>query len=330
MLNNKLVKIIQWLISLIPVRSRKNIVNKPVTIPKTNKEVVHNNPLILGTSEIARVRSLQTDLKRLGFYSGKIDGDFGRGTYRSLQAAQYEMKIFPTGILDNYTAEAIRELLRLAERWKLPRKSDPEVEVPEDQTILYKSIMKENGIPPYFAEALAEQESGNSHFDSDGFVKMRCEFWSQYHSNVHPDYEIRYRSYGLMQILDMGHPEDNYTRGVEVGNITNKELRVSVAKNILAGAHLLRSLLTGDVCAYNNERRYKCRECIKSVATVERDWTNTMYHKWRSSEVPSYHLIPCGWATAIRKYNGSGIEAEAYRDEILTRITGAIRHYIPS
>ena len=49
------------------------------------------------------------------------------------------------------------------------------------------------------SEALAEQEAGSDHFDSDGFVKMRCEFWYQYqHSEEHPDYEIRYRSYGIM------------------------------------------------------------------------------------------------------------------------------------
>ena len=53
----------------------------------------------------------------------------------------------------------------------------------------------------------------------------------------------------------------------------------------------------------------------------------TRFHKWRSFEVPSFEQIPCGWAEAIRRYNGSGADAEAYRDEILTRITGAERIY---
>lgn len=35
----------------------------------------------------------------------------------------------------------------------------------------------------------------------------------------HQDYEIRYRSFGLMQILDMGHPSDDYTRGSELGSL---------------------------------------------------------------------------------------------------------------
>ena len=147
-----------------------------------------------------------------------------------------------------------------------------------------------------------------------------------------------------MQILDMGHPEDDYTRGEEVGNaktkscvvvcITNRELRVSVAKNISAGAHLLRSLLvpvspvlTGDECVYDedDERYYECRQCIEAIETIERDWTETRFHKWSSPDVPSFDLIPCGWAEAIRRYNGAGADAEAYRDEILTRITGAER-----
>lgn len=145
---------------------------------------------------------------------------------------------------------------------------------------------------------------------------------------VHEDYEIRYRSFGLMQILDMGHPEDSYSRGEEVGNITNRELRVSVEKNIEAGAYLLRSLLTGSECIYDDERYHQCKQCIGEIETVERDWTETRFHKWRAKEVPDSEHIPCGWAEAIRRYNGSGADAEAYRDAILTRITGAERIYV--
>jgi len=282
---------------------------------------------VLSTSRSVHVESLQTALKRLGFYDGKIDGIFGNGTRRSVQAAQHELSLSASGEVDEETTSAITDLLRQAEsgkRWKLPRKSDPEVEVPEDQSALYRSIMEENGIPQPFAEALAEQEAGSDHFDSDGFVKMRREFWYQY---PHEDYEIRYRSFGLMQILDMGNPEDDYTRGSEVGNITNKELRCSVEKNISAGANLLSSLLTGDECIYDedDERSHECKQCIGEIDTVERDWTETRFHKWRAKEVPDSEHIPCGWAEAIRRYNGSGADAEAYRDEILTRITGAER-----
>jgi peptidoglycan hydrolase-like protein with peptidoglycan-binding domain len=331
---------LQRLIDALVVAEWKRLPVKPVITPEEIEELISEmydafHPLFLGTEETEHAESLQTALKRLGFYHGRIDGDFGRGTRRSVQAVQHELELSASGEVDEQTTEAIKELLRQAEageRWKLPRKSDPEVEVPEDQMALYRDVMEENGIPSYFAEALAEQEAGSDHFDADGFVKIRCEFWYQYQRDEeeHPDYEIRYRSYGLMQLLDMGHPEDDYTRGEEVGNITNRELRVSVARNIEAGAHLLRSLLTGDECIYDedDERYYECKQCIEAIETIERDWTETRFHKWRSSDVPSFEQIPCGWAEAIRRYNGAGADAEAYRDEILTRITGAERTYI--
>lgn len=264
----------QRLIDALVIGEWKRPEVKPVITPEEIEEIVRIiydafHPLALGSSEEAHVRSLQTALKRLGFYHSRIDGDFGRGTRRSVQAAQFSLLLPVSGEVDDGTAEAITELLRQAEageRWKLPKKDDPEVEVPEDQMALYREIMEENGIPPYFAEALAEQEAGSDHFDSDGFVKMRCEFWYQYpHSEEHPDYEIRYRSFGIMQILDMGHPEDDYTRGSEVGNITNKELRESVAKNISAGAHLLRNLLSGAECVYDedDDRYYQCKQRLR-------------------------------------------------------------------
>jgi hypothetical protein len=254
---------LQRLIDALVVVEWKRPLVKPVLTPEEIEELITEmydafHPLFLGTEETEHAESLQTALKRLGFYHGRIDGDFGRGTRRSVQAVQHELELEASGEVDEQTTEAITELLRQAEsgeRWKLPRKSDSEVEVPEDQMALYREIMEANGIPSYFAEALAEQEAGSDHFDADGFVKIRCEFWYQYQRDEeeHPDYEIRYRSYGLMQILDMGHPEDDYTRGEEVGNITNRELRVSVARNIEAGAHLLRSLLTGDECIYDGD-----------------------------------------------------------------------------
>jgi len=103
-----------------------------------------------------------------------------------------------------------------------------------------------------------------------------------------------------------------------------------VEKNIEAGAHLLRSLLSGPECIYDedDERHYQCKECIEALETVQRDLTETRFHKWRSEDVPSFDLIPCGWPEAIRRYNGAGDDAEAYRDEILRRHTGAESSYL--
>jgi hypothetical protein len=112
------------------------------------------HPLFLGTEETEHAASLQTALKRLGFYHGRIDGDFGRGTRRSVQAVQHELELEASGEVDEQTTEALTSLLRQAEageRWKLERKSDPEVEVPEDQMALYREVMEASGIPSYFA-----------------------------------------------------------------------------------------------------------------------------------------------------------------------------------
>jgi hypothetical protein len=293
--------------------------------------------LSTGSQEEDRVIQLQTALKRLGYYDTRIDGKFGRGTKRAIQAFQFDVELEPTGVVDLATADRLESLLYDENRWVIPMRD--EVSAPLDQMSLFVDIMSAKGIPIAFATAIAEQEGNMDHFDSDGFVKLRCEFWGQYKNADHPDYQIRYRSYGMLQILDMGHPEDSYTRGEEVGNITNRELKYSVAKNIEAGACLLKSLLRGDKCKYphGDNRWYGCKACVQSVPTVARDWTNTRWHRlpalrrqpgrWKCNSVPDFAKIPCGWPEAIRRYNGSGAEAQAYRDEILTRIVSAKRIY---
>ena len=298
-------------------------------LPSSRKEIAYTPyfPISIGSKEEGHVIQLQTALKRLGCYDTRIDGKFGRLTSRAIQAFQFDAELEPTGVVDLATADRLESLLYDENRWVIPMRD--EIDAPPDQMALFIDIMAAKGIPLAFATALAEQEGNLDHFSSDGFVKLRCEFWGQYKNTDHPDYQIRYRSYGMLQILDMGHPEDDYTRGDEVGNITNRELKYSVAKNISAGACLLLSLLRGKQCHYpsSDERWYGCRDCIKSIPTAPKDWTNTRWHRWKCNAVPDYQQIPCGWPEAIRRYNGSGAEASAYRDEILTRIVSAKRIY---
>ena len=304
---------------------------KPLISDTYKKEIAYTPyfPVSIGSQEEDRVIQLQTALKRLGYYDTLLDGKFGRGTKRAVQAFQFDADLEPTGVVEKATANRLESLLSDETRWIIPRRD--EVSAPQDQMALFVDIMAAKGIPIAFATAVAEQEGNMDHFDSDGFVKLRCEFWGQYQKaeREHPDYQIRYRSYGMLQILDMGHPYDDYTRGDEVGNITNRELKESVAKNIEAGACLLKSLLRGKKCQYpeNDERWYGCKACVQRVATTPKDWTNTKWHRWKCNAVPDYQQIPCGWAEAIRRYNGSGAEAFAYRDEILTRIVSAKRIY---
>jgi hypothetical protein len=304
------------------------------------KEIAYDPyfPLAIGSQEEYLVRKLQTALKRLGYYDTRIDGKFGRGTKRAVQAFQFDVFLEPTGVVEKATANRLESLLLAYTytRWVIPTKD--EVSAPQDQMSLFVEVMTTLSIPLAFATALAEQEGNRNHFDSDGFVKLRIEFWGQYQKGNRPDFQIRYRSYGMLQILDMGNPDDTYTRGDEVCNITNREIKYSVAKNIEAGACLLLSLLRGNKCQYHegDERWYACKACVQSVPTTPKDWTNTVEgvveriaprHRWKCNAVPDYQQIPCGWAEAIRRYNGSGNEAFAYRDEILTRVVSAKRIY---
>jgi hypothetical protein len=303
-----------------------------------NKEITYTPyfPLAIDSQEEDRVRKLQMGLKRLGYYDTRIDGKFGRGTKRAVQAFQFDSKIEPTGVVEKATAHRLESLLNDENRWVIPVKD--EVSAPQDQMALFVETMTQLGIPLAFAKAVAEQEGNMDHFDSDGFVKLRCEFWGQYRrgkseggsrKEEHPDFQIRYRSYGMLQILDMGNPDDDYTRGDEVCGITNRELKYNLAKNIEAGACLLKSLLRGVKCQYHegDERWYGCKACLISVPKVKRDFRSTKWHRWKCAAVPDFERIPCSWPEALRRYNGSGNEAFAYRDEILTRVAGAKRIY---
>lgn len=53
----------------------------------------------------AQVVGLQTDLKSLGYYKGKIDGYFGKLTYTAVKAFQKEYKLEVDGIVGNQTAK---------------------------------------------------------------------------------------------------------------------------------------------------------------------------------------------------------------------------------
>jgi hypothetical protein len=285
-------------------------------------------PLYTGSKDESQISRLQTILKRFGYYDSRIDGKFAAGTKRAVQAFQVDADIVPSGYINKDTAEFLAALLLDKTRWVIPIRS--EVDAPSDQISLFLHTMRAKGIPLAFAKALAEQEGNLNHFDSDGFVKLRCEFFADSHLEGKVGCQIRYRSYGMLQILDLGHPEDEYTRGDEVGGLTNRELKYSVAKNIEAGAYLLKSLLRGKKeCLFTQDDRrwYDCKACLSKIPKVSQDWTRTKWHRWKCAAMPDLEKIPCSWPEAIRRYNGSGIEAFAYRDEILTRIVNAKRIY---
>lgn len=53
------------------------------------------------------VRRLQTALQTLGFYYGKIDGDFGPGTEEALGAYQQSKGLYPTSFITEYDIDQL-------------------------------------------------------------------------------------------------------------------------------------------------------------------------------------------------------------------------------
>jgi peptidoglycan hydrolase-like protein with peptidoglycan-binding domain len=53
------------------------------------------------------VTAVQTDLTRLGYYHGKIDGLFGRGTRDSLARYQTNQRLAVTGTLTTETLQSL-------------------------------------------------------------------------------------------------------------------------------------------------------------------------------------------------------------------------------
>jgi peptidoglycan hydrolase-like protein with peptidoglycan-binding domain len=113
-------------------------------------------PIDIGSQEEDRVIQLQTALKRLGYYGTRIDGKFGRGSKRAVQAFQFDAELEPTGVVEKATADRLESLLYDETRWIIPMRN--EVSAPHDQMALFIDIMAAKGIPIAFATALAEQE----------------------------------------------------------------------------------------------------------------------------------------------------------------------------
>ena len=63
-----------------------------------------STPKIVERSE--RARNLQRELKKLGFYTGAIDGVYGPATTEAVKKLQEELGVQATGIFDPATAEA--------------------------------------------------------------------------------------------------------------------------------------------------------------------------------------------------------------------------------
>jgi len=119
-----------------------------------NKKIAYTPyfPISSGSQEEDRVIQVQTALKRLGYYDTRIDGKFGRGTKRAIQAFQFDVELEPTGVVEKATTEQLLALLHDENRWVIPMRD--EVSAPSDQMALFIDIMAAKGIPLTFATAL--------------------------------------------------------------------------------------------------------------------------------------------------------------------------------
>ena len=76
-------------------------------ILRLDKELRHHRALLAQErrEELARTRRLQSALKSLGYYGGKIDGAFGPQTEEALAAYQQERGFYPTLSITDYDVE---------------------------------------------------------------------------------------------------------------------------------------------------------------------------------------------------------------------------------
>lgn len=69
--------------------------------------------LLKNGSQGELVKSLQEILKQLGYYSGRIDGDFGPKTEKAVVAFQEEFGLYSDGIVGNITWNKLRKALEI-------------------------------------------------------------------------------------------------------------------------------------------------------------------------------------------------------------------------
>lgn len=174
------------------------------------------------------VRDLQTHLRSLGYLRRGIDGGFGDGTRRAVQALQYDLlhndgsgsdgsapvsvKSYNrgrvsavTGTLDQGLAACIADLLADPAFPKLPAVPDPKT---ENQKIAVQiAQLPPTDTPTAFLVAVLKQESGlmqyavpGSESDSDTFVVVGTD------TNAGADYVITSRGYGAGQYTLFHHP----------------------------------------------------------------------------------------------------------------------------
>jgi hypothetical protein len=176
-----------------------------------------------------QIRDLQRDLRRLGYLSSGIDGDFGSDTERAVKALQYDLLnndgastrddgcapvsildhnrgrvVAISGAVDQGLVECISDMLDNPDYSTLPYSRDA---IRENQAIVSEiAAMASAEVPIPFLLALLVQESSLKHFhepkdgDEDAFINMGLD------TNAGERYIITARSYGVGQYPVYHHP----------------------------------------------------------------------------------------------------------------------------
>ena len=114
---------------------------------KASSAVAHLGSLSEGAQGSA-VRSLQKDLRTLGYYSGSVDGDYGSGTVAAVTAFQKNNGLKADGVAGNATLNKINEALRgggSSSSSSSSSKNDPDVYGLTASSTGYSSLSTTNG-----------------------------------------------------------------------------------------------------------------------------------------------------------------------------------------
>ena len=91
-------------IGYVPIPDINQVSGKKFIIPVRFKS---DKPLRKGNYNNEAVEAAQSELKRQGYYSGIIDGDFGLITERAVKGIQLDAGLKVTGVINNATAEVL-------------------------------------------------------------------------------------------------------------------------------------------------------------------------------------------------------------------------------
>ncbi|MFB3779370.1 MAG: peptidoglycan-binding protein [Bryobacteraceae bacterium] len=173
------------------------------------------------------VKSLQQDLRRLGYLATGIDGVFGRATEEAVKALRYDLVAGPAdgndgaapvkvrdynksrvktvdGVLDRGLAEAMAEMLADERFAKVPSSEDPVAENARAVKDLESAAAGQVPLP--FLIAIFKQESGLKHFrepsprNDDNFVVVGLD------RGAAGTPAITSRGYGIGQYTLFHHP----------------------------------------------------------------------------------------------------------------------------